>query len=87
VSKRSLRGKQLLESAKLFGPTVKNIFRRLLRVFAHIYYHHFEFIAKNKELEQDLHSTFKWFYYFAMAFELVDKKDFEPLQQLIDTFN
>jgi MOB kinase activator 1 len=55
-------------------------------VFAHIYYHHFEDI-RAANLEQELNATFKWFYYFAVAFELIEKTDLEPLQELIDTFN
>lgn len=66
-----------------FIDLVKQIFKRLLRVYAHIYYSHFEEICSLEE-EQHLNTCFIHFYYFIREFELVDKKDLLPLEDLIE---
>eukprot|EP01087_Luapelamoeba_hula_P012831 TRINITY_DN3624_c0_g1_i3.p1 TRINITY_DN3624_c0_g1~~TRINITY_DN3624_c0_g1_i3.p1 ORF type:complete len:235 (+),score=41.84 TRINITY_DN3624_c0_g1_i3:206-910(+) len=66
-----------------FIATVKNIFKRLVRVYAHIYYSHYEEICALEE-EPHLNTCFMHFFFFIREFNLVDKKDFEPLQQLIE---
>jgi len=66
-----------------FQQVVKNIFKRLFRVYAHIYYSHFQKIVTLGE-EAHLNTCFKHFYYFIEEFSLVDKKEMAPLQDLID---
>jgi len=68
---------------KTFQATVKLIFKRLFRVYAHIYYSHFHKIVSLGE-EAHLNTCFKHFYYFITEFNLVDKKELLPLQELID---
>jgi MOB kinase activator 1 len=68
---------------KNFREVVKNIFKRLFRVYAHIYYSHFHKIVSLGE-EAHLNTCFKHFYYFITEFTLVDKKEMEPLKELID---
>jgi MOB kinase activator 1 len=68
---------------KNFQPVVKQIFKRLFRVYAHIYYSHFHKIVSLGE-EAHLNTCFKHFYYFITEFNLVDKKELLPLQELID---
>lgn len=67
---------------KHFQSVVKTIFKRLFRIYAHIYYSHFNKIMALGE-EAHLNTTFKHFYYFIDEFDLVDKKELAPLQELI----
>lgn len=69
---------------KTFPSVVKNIFKRLFRVYAHIYYSHFAKIVSLGE-EAHLNTCFKHFYFFITEFQLVEKKEMAPLQELIDT--
>eukprot|EP01088_Endostelium_zonatum_P012364 TRINITY_DN26567_c0_g1_i1.p1 TRINITY_DN26567_c0_g1~~TRINITY_DN26567_c0_g1_i1.p1 ORF type:complete len:222 (-),score=46.18 TRINITY_DN26567_c0_g1_i1:115-780(-) len=68
---------------KNFQNVVKNIFRRLFRVYAHIYYSHFHKIVSLGE-EAHLNTCFKHFYFFITEFKLVEKQEMAPLQDLID---
>ncbi|RHX96678.1 hypothetical protein DYB25_009540 [Aphanomyces astaci] len=65
-----------------FIAAVKNIFRRLFRVYAHVYYSHFDKIV-NLGAEAHLNSCFKHFIYFVTEFDLVDVREQEPLKDLI----
>lgn len=68
---------------KHFESVIKQIFKRLFRIYAHIYYSHFEKVVALGE-EAHLNTCFKHFYYFVTEFKLVDKKEMAPLQELID---
>ncbi|XXQ38344.1 Thioredoxin domain-containing protein [Plasmodiophora brassicae] len=68
---------------KNFSHVVKNIFKRLFRLYGHIYYSHFEKI-QDIGAEAHLNSCFKHLIYFINEFKLVDKKELAPLQKLID---
>lgn len=63
---------------------MKVIFKRLFRVYAHIYHSHFQKIVSLKE-EAHLNTCFKHFIYFTQHFDLIDKKELAPLQELIDS--
>ena len=65
---------------------IKVIFKRLFRVFAHIYHSHFNDIIL-LEAEPHLNTSFKHFVYFIDEFGLVDKKELAPLSELINEFN
>ncbi|KAF1318265.1 Maintenance of ploidy protein mob1, partial [Globisporangium splendens] len=65
-----------------FTTIVKNIFRRLFRVYAHVYYSHFDKIV-SLGAEAHLNSCFKHFMAFVTVFDLVDKREQEPLKDLI----
>ena len=67
---------------KHFQSVIKQIFKRLFRVYAHLYYSHFQKIVALGE-EAHLNTCFKHFYYFIAEFRLVDKKELAPLQELI----
>lgn len=67
---------------KHFPQVVKTIFKRLFRVYAHIYYSHFHKIVNLGE-EAHLNTCFKHFYYFIREFNLVDKRELAPLDDLI----
>jgi len=59
---------------KNFQLIVKNIFKRLFRVYAHIYHSHFLKIVGLGE-EAHLNTSFKHFIYFTQEFELIEKRN------------
>ena len=69
---------------KNFVALVKNIFKRLFRVYAHMYHSHFPKIVALGE-EAHLNTSFKHFIYLCNEFQLVEKKDLAPLSELIET--
>jgi len=70
---------------KDFEKTIQTIFKRLFRVYAHIYYSHFSEIIKwSAKAEAFLNTAFKHFYYFITEFDLVDKKELSPLSELFE---
>jgi MOB kinase activator 1 len=58
---------------RTFQAEIKQIFRRLFRVYAHIYYSHFEKIVSLGE-EAHLNTCFKHYFYFVTEFDLVPRK-------------
>jgi len=70
---------------KTFKQEVQVILKRLFRVFAHIYVHHFLRIQELGE-EAHLNAAFKHFLFFTEEFDLVDKKELMPLAELIERF-
>eukprot|EP01100_Stratorugosa_tubuloviscum_P000987 TRINITY_DN121_c0_g7_i1.p1 TRINITY_DN121_c0_g7~~TRINITY_DN121_c0_g7_i1.p1 ORF type:complete len:215 (+),score=70.99 TRINITY_DN121_c0_g7_i1:128-772(+) len=67
-----------------FQLIVRNIFKRLFRVYAHIYHSHFPKIVSLGE-EAHLNTSFKHFIYFVQEFDLIDRKELAPLADLIIT--
>lgn len=65
-----------------FKELVKRIFGQLFRLFAHIYHHHYDKILSLHE-EPHLNSLFAHFISFSKEFDLLDKKELFPLQDLI----
>ncbi|TRY80548.1 hypothetical protein TCAL_04799 [Tigriopus californicus] len=68
---------------KNFLQIAKTILKRLFRVYAHIYHQHFGEVVSLGE-EAHLNTSFKHFIYFVQEFELIEKKELAPLQELID---
>ncbi|EUC53889.1 DNA polymerase, partial [Rhizoctonia solani AG-3 Rhs1AP] len=66
-----------------FQATVKTIVRRLFRVYAHLYSHHFEQISA-LGIEAHLNTSYRHFFLFINEFDLVDKKELVPLDELND---
>jgi hypothetical protein len=66
-----------------FPQLVRRIFGQLFRLFAHIYHNHYDKILSLFE-EPHLNSLFAHFISFAKEFDLLDKKELIPLQELID---
>ena len=60
---------------------VKNICKRLFRVFAHMYHSHFHTMCSLGE-EAHLNTCFKHFIFFVQTFDLIDKRELAPLQEL-----
>jgi MOB kinase activator 1 len=67
-----------------FKEVVKTIFKRLFRVYAHIYHTHFQKIMSLKE-EAHLNTCFKHFTLFTWEFKLIDKAELAPLIDLIES--
>uniref|UniRef100_A0A7S3CUW0 Uncharacterized protein n=1 Tax=Palpitomonas bilix TaxID=652834 RepID=A0A7S3CUW0_9EUKA len=67
---------------KSFVNSVKTIFKRLFRVYAHIYHAHMQKVIE-LGAEAHLNTCFKHFLFFILEFNLVDKKELAPLEDLI----
>jgi MOB kinase activator 1 len=74
------------EFPKKFDSTIKNIFKRLVRVYGHLYYSHYEVFRENG-VDNILNTSFKHFMFFVLEFELVAKKDLIPYEELIVKIN
>jgi len=61
---------------------VSVIFKRLFRVYAHIYYAHLENTIKNGE-EAHLNTCFKHFMLFVFEFNLIETKELYVLEDII----
>ena len=68
---------------KNFLAIAKTILKRLFRVYAHIYHSHFNVVVSLNE-EAHLNTSFKHFIYFVQEFDLIEKKELAPMQELID---
>mmetsp|Transcript_28663 Transcript_28663/g.71380 ORF Transcript_28663/g.71380 Transcript_28663/m.71380 type:complete len:82 (-) Transcript_28663:123-368(-) len=62
---------------------VRNIYKRLFRVYAHIFHDHYERV-QSLTFESHLNTCFKHFMYFVLEFELIPKEELQPLRELID---
>lgn len=59
------------------------IFKKLFRVYAHVYHHHLnEFIKQNAEVH--LNTSFKYFGMFVREFHLISRKEEAPLRKLLE---
>ncbi|RKP31939.1 hypothetical protein METBISCDRAFT_12964 [Metschnikowia bicuspidata] len=67
-----------------FPSLVKTIFKRLLRIYAHIYCHHFHEISE-LGLQSHLNTSLKHYVLFSNEFELISRRDYGPLEDLIQT--
>lgn len=68
-----------------FMDVTKTIFKRLFRVYAHMYHSHFKQVC-GLGAEAHLKTCFKHFIFFTTHYRLVDDKELAPLQELIDEF-
>lgn len=67
---------------KTFGNIVKTIFKRLFRVYAHIYHSHFQTVVV-LQAEAHLNTCFKHFIFFVHEFDLIKSEEQAPLSDLI----
>lgn len=67
-----------------FNMIVKAVFKRLFRVYAHIYYSHINHIAALK-LESHLNTSFMHFIVLSEKFTLISQMDRSPLEVLINS--
>lgn len=68
--------------AKGANAVFRQILKRLFRVYAHIYCHHFEQICE-LGVQSHLNTSLKHFVLFSNEFALIDEKEFGPLMDLI----
>ena len=68
---------------KNFLVIAKTILKRLFRVYAHIYHQHFREVVSLGE-EAHLNTSFKHFIFFVQEFNLIDKRELQPLAELIE---
>ncbi len=66
-----------------FRTLVGQIARRLFRVYAHMYCHHFRIVVALGE-EAHLNTSFKHFVLWAREFGLIEEKEYAPVAELID---
>ena len=63
--------------------TLRTIYKRLFRVYAHMYHSHLDKLSQ-LGIEAHLNTGFKHFYLFVREFKLIeDKKEFGPLMNVI----
>jgi MOB kinase activator 1 len=74
------------EFPKDFINTVKSIFKQLFRVIGHIYHSHYDKILHFSG-EGHLNTLTAHFLAFSREFELIDKKELLPLQELLEEFD
>jgi len=67
-----------------FQTIVRNIFKRLFRVYAHIYHCHIKRIT-GLGAERHFNTCFKHFVYFVKEFKLIDESQQECLRDVINT--
>jgi MOB kinase activator 1 len=70
---------------KNFLADVKDIYKRLFRMYAHLYYAHF---AKIRSIGANAHlnTCFKHYAYFVLEHKLVDMQSMAPLEKQINKF-
>ncbi|GAA95064.1 uncharacterized protein L969DRAFT_89371 [Mixia osmundae IAM 14324] len=68
---------------KTFHQTIKSIVRRLFRVYAHLYNHHFAQMCA-LSIEAHLNTSYRHFLLFVNEFSLIDRKELAPLAELND---
>lgn len=66
-----------------FETIVKNIIKRLFRIFSHIYYHHSEDLERIDRMVQFNYSLIH-FIFFSKLFNLIPPKELAPLQDIVD---
>ena len=70
---------------KAFHSLVRQMFKRLYRVYAHMYCHHYT-VVYHLGLEPHLNTSFKHYVLFVHEFSLHSGKDFwGPLSDLVDS--
>lgn len=65
-----------------FIPMVRRIFRTYFAILAHIYHHHF-YDIRALDLHDGLNSLFLHFVYFVQEFSLVEAKEMQCVEDLI----
>ena len=66
-----------------YMPIMRIVFKKLFRVYAHVYHHHLdEFIKQKAEIH--LNTSFKYFGMFVREFDLISRKEEAPLHRLLE---
>jgi hypothetical protein len=67
-----------------FVDVCQKIFRQMFRVYAHLYWSHFENPLYHLDLEKGMNSCFSHFILTATTLDLLTPADLEPMQALLD---
>jgi hypothetical protein len=67
-----------------FLDVCQKIFRQMFRVYAHLYWSHFEDPMYHLGLEKSMNSCFSHFILTATTLDLLGPADLEPMQALVD---
>lgn len=67
-----------------FMGVLKNIYRQMFRIFAHIYHNHFDKFV-HLSMEAHWNSFFAHFISFGKDFDLLERREMEPLAPLISS--
>ena len=62
---------------------VKTIFKRMFRIYGHMYLSHFRILAGLGQ-EMHLNTSFKHFIFFVQEFGLIEKKELAPMEEIIE---
>ena len=65
-----------------FRLIVSNIFKRMFRIYAHLYYHHRQDLS-TIGIESHMNTSFRHFVFFAQEFSLISEDQYEPLLPII----
>ena len=66
---------------KNFDSIAKNLFKRLYRVFVHVYINHFDKVVA-MEAEAHINQCYKHFYCFVKEFSLIEERELSPLKEM-----
>lgn len=64
-------------------PVIKRMFVEMFRLFAHIYHEHYDKVLSLNE-EPHFNSLFAHFISFSKEFDLLERKELQPLSELIE---
>jgi MOB kinase activator 1 len=67
-----------------FQQLIKQMCKRIFRIYAHIYCHQFSIIIALGE-EAHLNTSFKHFMFFVREFDLIEQRELGPLRELIES--
>ncbi|KAI9752464.1 MAG: hypothetical protein M1815_000484 [Lichina confinis] len=67
-----------------FFDNCRNIFKQMLRIYAHLYWHHFEMPLYHLDMERWLNSSFMLFVIVGTELDLLSWRDLDPIQCLLD---
>ena len=65
-----------------FQKVIKTIFKRIFRMYAHVFHSHFAQL-KSQGAEAHLNSSFKHMTFFILEFDLIEENELKPLDNLI----
>ncbi|GAM25176.1 hypothetical protein SAMD00019534_083510, partial [Acytostelium subglobosum LB1] len=69
--------------SKEFLPTVKKIMARVIRVYAHIYFHHWANI-KSAGAEKHVNTSLNYYLNFVKEFQLINESDLEDIKPVFE---
>lgn len=65
-----------------FKKGIRVIYKRLFRIYAHVFHSHFKEMVE-QDADAHINHSFKHFIYFVKEFDLIDDTELEPLKDLV----